>query len=226
MRRRMIRATPLILLAPMILFVGCGGEIADSSDVKLGVPYRAQDPNSFDCGPASVLMWRLYDGKSEISQQTIGSWMGGTGCGSSQQSIVAAVNHFTATSDAFWDLTSELDYQEFFSRQITSIDNGVPVIPILYGGLHAAVINGGKWHENADADYQWDYVYLHDPLTRSNDQYSADLWRDTNCPSGSPCEQIASQGASGAWSSNLQTYGGDVVLGGGGGGRGGDPIEY
>lgn len=207
----------LLLLA--FLAGGCGN--VGNPDVKLNVPYRAQAPGSFDCGPASILMWRLYDGLPEISQQTIGNYIGGTSCGASQQDIADGVNHFTATFDAYWDLAGDVEFEAFFSRQITSIDNGVPVIAIIEGGFHAGVVNGGKWHDNGAGDHQWDYVYFHDPLTFANDYYSASLWQVTNCPPGSACDQIASYSASAAWSSNLSVYGDDVVVGGGGHG----PLE-
>lgn len=217
-------SAPAVALLALGIFTSACGYVGTNSDVDLGVPYQAQDPNSFDCGPASVLMWRLYDGRSEISQQTIGDWMGGTSCGVHQEDIAAAVNHFTNTSDAAWDLAGDVEYEGFFSRQITSIDNGVPVIAILDGGLHAGVVNGGKWHENADGNYQWDYVYFHDPATVANDYYSAGFWQDVNCAGA--CQQIASFNASEAWAYNLDTYGDDVVVGGGGDGPGGDPPAY
>jgi hypothetical protein len=211
----------LLALAVLgLLAAGCGN-VGSNPDVTLGVPYRAQALGSFDCGPASVLMWRLYDGLPEISQQTIANWMGGTSCGASQDDIAAAVNHFTATFDADVDLAGDVQYEAFFSRQITSIDNGFPVIAILNGGLHAGVVNGGKWHDNANGDYQWDYVYFHDPNRIANDYYSASFWQSSNCPPGSTCEQIVSSNAAGLWASNLSTYGGDVVTGGGGPG----PLE-
>lgn len=206
---------------PLLVVLCACGAVGRNSDVKLGVPYRAQAPDSFDCGPASVLMWRLYDGLSEISQQTIANWMGGSSCGVTPDAIADAVNNFTHTHDAYVDLAGDVEYRKFFSRQITSIDNRVPVIPIIDGGLHAGVLNGGKWHDNAEGEHQWDYVYFHDPQTVANDYYSGDAWKDTNCPLGSACEQIASFNASEAWLYNLNTYGDDVVLGGGGGGAGG-----
>ncbi len=225
MHRNMSRTTlgGVALVVITLLATACG-EVGSDPDVKLGVPYRAQDPSSFDCGPASILMWRLYDGLSEISQSTIASYLGGTSCGVTPNAIADGVNHFTATYDAFVDLAGDVEYEQFFSRQITSIDSGVPVIAIINGGLHAGVVNGGLWHENANNEYQWDYVYFHDPLTVANDYYTGDFWKDSNCPTGSACEQVASSSAVGAWSYNYSTYGGDVVLGGGGGGGHGGPL--
>lgn len=216
-----------VWLLTVFIFCACGGAVGSNNEVKLGVPYRAQDPNSLDCGPASVLMWRLYDGLSEISQQQIADWMGGTSCGAHSDAIAAAVNNFTLTHDAFRDLDGDINYRQFFSRQITSIDNRVPAIAIIRGGLHAGVVNGGKWHTNSYGEYQWDYAYFHDPFTTADDYYTASAWRDTNCPSGSTCEQVVSSSASEAWRYNLDSYGGNVVMGGGGGDWGcGGPCQY
>lgn len=213
-------------LAPALLLAACGGQIGTNPSVDLRVPYRAQALNSFDCGPASVLMWRLHDGLSEISQSTIAAYMGGTSCGAATSAIVAAVNNFTLTHDAFRDLTGYNDYRAFFSRQITSIDNREPVIAIIRGGLHAGVVNGGKWRDLGGGSYQWEYVYFHDPLTRANDYYTGGSWQDTNCPEPSTCEQVISSSASGAWYNNLNSYGDDVALGGGGGGYTGPEHQY
>lgn len=207
-----------------VLAVGCGA-VGRSSDVRLGVPYYAQDPGSFDCGPASVLMWRRYDGLSVISQATIGAFMGGACSGVSQSALASAVNHYTLTFDAYWDFVAYNQPDPFFSRQITSIDSETPVIAII-NGLHAGVVNGGKWHQVASTgDYQWDYVYFHDPQTVANDYYVADDWIDANCPPGSTCQQVISYNASGAWSQNLNSYNDDVQVRGGGPRGGGGPIE-
>lgn len=89
-------------------------------------------------------MWRLYDGLSEISQEQIANYMGGTSCGTTSEAIAAAVNNYTLTSDAYRDLDGYTEYRAFFSRQITSLDNRKPVIAIIEGGLHAGVVNGGQ----------------------------------------------------------------------------------
>jgi hypothetical protein len=223
-----LQRTPIAAVVALTLtltLVGCG-EVGSDPDVKLGVPYRAQAPSSFDCGPASVLMWRLYDGLSEVSQATIGNSMGGTSCGVTPQAVANAVNQWTATSDAYYDLAGDSEFEQFFSRQITSIDSRVPVIALIQGGLHAGVVNGGLWHTNANNDYQWDYVYFHDPQTFANDYYGADSWTDTMCPPGGTCNQITSFNAAQAWSYNLNAYGDEVVTAGGGGIGPGGPPKY
>jgi hypothetical protein len=203
---------PALLVPALLLNTACGG-VGSNPDFELGVPYHAQDPGSLDCGPASVQMWADYDFSNPPSQAQISQWMGGTSCGVSQSVIADAVNYFTATTDAYWDFVGSNEQDQFISRQITSIDNRTPVIAIITFN-HAGVINGGKWHE-ISSGYQWDYVYFHDPNTLPNDYYSSEFWLDVNCPTGSPCEQIISTSASGAWGYNYNTYGGSVWDSGG-----------
>ena len=214
--RRVIWMIPL-LLPPLI---GAGCSIGSKPDYKLGLPYREQLDFGY-CGPASVLMWRLFHGYPEVSQQTILNFMGGGGCGVSPQAIASAVRAYTATSDAFWDLAGgqgdpELIQAQFISRQITSIDARVPVIPIVESGFHAGVINGGKWHTNTSSNYKtWDFVYFHDPddiAGGANIYYSAGSWIDYSCATGTPCSQILSTSASGAWQYNLDTYGDEIEV--------------
>jgi hypothetical protein len=192
--------------------------IGGNPEIELEVPYRAQALNSLDCGPASVLMWRLYDGFPEISQQSISTWMGGTCNGASAQDIADAVNHFTNAGDAYWDIPGgqgapEQLEREFFARQITSIDNATPVIAIIEF-QHAGVINGGRWH-SVDNGRQWDYVFFHDPSDGPDLEIPSERWRNLNCPPGQACEQIISTAAAGGWSSNLQNYGAGIWDSGG-----------
>lgn len=166
-----------------------------------------------DCGPASVLMWRLYDGLPGISQATIGQWMGtSSSCGSSEESISAAVSHFTLTYDTYVDRDGLIYSEDFFARQITSIDNSAPVIAII-NSFHAGVVNGGKWRTRPNGRYEWEYVYVHDPLTTANDYYVAGDWLYTNCPGGSDtCVQIISSGATVGWQGNYTNYGNRIRI--------------
>jgi hypothetical protein len=168
-------------------------------------------------------MWRLYDGLPEISQQTIADYMGSSACGASQDALANGVNRYTSKRDAYWDYVAWNDHDDFFSRQITSIDSRVPVIAII-DGVHAGVINGGKWSYRTDGSYQWDYVYFHDPEIHADVYYAAGGWIDESCPSPSTCQQIISSGAVGAWAGNLSAYGDDLYVRGWDRDRG--PIEY
>lgn len=224
---------PMIMIT--VLAAACG-EVGSDPDVNLPVPFRSQADGSLDCAPASVLMLRLAYGLSENppSLQAIKNWMGTTGgSGTDWPKIADGINHFTwnpntneGIADAIVDLWGNTPAQskKYFSRQITSIDNGVPLIPIITFN-HAVVLKGGLWHENADGDNQWDYVYVHNALLNGggpNLQHSGSSWELTTCsPNGSgACTQIASVSAMGGWAGNLANYGDTVVLGGGGSGGG------
>ncbi|HEX2251733.1 MAG TPA: C39 family peptidase [Thermoanaerobaculia bacterium] len=199
-----------LLLVSLLSFPGCN--LGGNPDFRLGVPYHSQPPASFYCGPASVQMWADYDYDPPFvpTQEEIAQWMGGVNCGSSEEGIRQAVNRFTATSDAVWDFDGDINFAPFMSRQITSIDNYFPVIAILDGGLHAGVVNGGKWHALASEGYQWDYVYFHDPLERADVYYTSAIWIERNCPVGSTCSQIISHAATLGAATNLNRYGSDI----------------
>jgi len=215
----------LLLLGVAALTLACGATSSD--DVDLSVPYVAQD-NNYYCGPASVLMWRLYDGLSSVSQTQIANYMGTVdACGTLSYRIADGVSAYTSSgSDAIWDADdySNLDY--FIARQITSIDTSIPVL-VIAGSFHAGIVNGGHHHEVPDSGgmHEWDYVYFHDPQIGPDRYYGADDWLNEMCSySGDACEQIISSSATGGWYNNYSTYSDEVVVGGGGGGRpGGDP---
>ena len=205
----------LRLLAVLVaVTVAAGCSISGSPSNKLGVPYRSQD-QGFYCGPASILMWRLYDGLPSISQSTIANYIGcSPSSGVSAQGIADGVNHFTYTNDTFWDLPGgqgdpDTVRAEFFSRQITSIDLGIPVIAIVEGGLHAGVVNGGKWHTNSSGTYVWDYVYFHDPdpnFGGADIYWGANSWMESYVSS-----QVISTSAALSAPSNFTNYGDEVT---------------
>lgn len=220
--------TAIAMLVASLLGVHCG-ELGDDT-VTLGVPYRAQTNGCLDCAPASILMWRLFDGRPQISLSTIGSYIGTTcNSGTLPEDIADGVNHFTFTNDTFWDVAggTAVSRDKFMSRQITSIDRDVPVLAIVNDGFHIGALNGGKWHENANGDNQWDLVKFHDPLPNEgpNREFSGTGWIFRNCGSSLVCQQIASSSAMAGWLSNYNTYNGQVVLGGGGGGPCGGPCD-
>ena len=213
----MVRSALLLSVALV-----CGACIPPDTGYMLGVPYRAQDRFNY-CTPASVLMWRLYDGLPEISQTTIFNWMGGQGC-TNQLRVRDAVNNFTATHDVYWDNARSTEYRSMAARQATSIDQGIPVIVVVRFN-HTGVLNGGKWHEDNVWDV-WDFVYFHDPdpAYGANFRWVAGDWLDQFCPSNQTfCDQIISGSATAAWESNLQVYGGSVQVYGGSRGSIGPP---
>lgn len=82
------------------------------------MPHRQQIQFNY-CVPASILMWRLWDGLPEISQDTIWTWLGGPPC--TPEEVPPGVNHFTNTYDAVLDEVygpSTTEWEELFARQI------------------------------------------------------------------------------------------------------------
>ena len=227
--RRLWKMTQVVAICGAVAVIAaCGSTSTD--EVDLDVPYVEQDGN-FYCGPASVLMWRLYDGLAPVSQTEIAQTMGtDDACGTFAYRIDDGVRAYTNSGyDAIWDPDDYSNRDYFVARQITSVDSWVPVIAIP-GSFHAGVVNGGHHHEIPDSGgmRQWDYVYFHDPQIGPDRYYDGDLWLDELCSySGDACEQIISDSATGGWYNNYSNYHEDVVVGGGGGpGPGGDPPAY
>lgn len=199
-----------------ILAFGCG--LAGREEVRLGVPYVQQPSEALYCGPTTVLMWRKYDGLPEVTLQEIADWMNASSStGVSPAEIADAVNHYTASNDAYWDLVGEDELRNYMSRQITSIDSLTPVIAIVEQGFHAVVVDGGKYHSQGDGFYQWDYIFFHDPQLAAGIRYSASEWLNHTCFPGTPCSQVVSVFASKAWNYNLDLYGDSIIVAGGGG---------
>lgn len=191
---------------------------------KLGVPYYAQAAGSDYCGAASVLMWRVYRGGSVISQDVIYTAMGGSGSGVSPNAISNAVNTYAGeyTNVDYAGGIGDPDtlVNEFFSRQITAIDNLSPVIAIVNQGFHAGVIDGGSNHESTTTGlYVWDTVYFNDPdpvYGGADREYQAGSWQDTMCGNSAACTQIISPSASASGNDNYGSYGDQVTVRGGG----------
>lgn len=185
--------------------VGGGGSYGN---LYLAVPYFSQG-NFLLCVPTSVLMWRRYDGLGYISPANIGSQMGcppSVGCALDE--IADGVAAFTVTgNDAYLDdyggvVGDPIDLAaRFFSRQITSLNNGVPVIAIVNGGLHAVVPFGGHFSTAYGGLKRWDYIRVRDPWDGDDIQYTAGVWMDLNA------HQVVSSSAINGWEGNAQTYG-------------------
>ena len=188
----------------------------------LGVPYRSQEEFNY-CVPASILMWRLYDGLPEVSQSTIFNTIGGAPC----DGLDAAngVRIYTNSGyDAYFDHIygpTQTQRDEMVSRQIVSEDSDVPVMPVVYPSKnHVGIINGGKY-EDKGSYWQWDFLYFHnpDPAYGANYYYTAGAWLSDFCePFDYDCGQVISDAATGPWSSYYSTYKDSVAVYGGGGG--------
>jgi hypothetical protein len=182
-------------------------------DYSLAVPYR-QWVRNFYCGPASILMWRLYDGGVEIDQDTIGGAINWPPAGGSPDQIALGVRLYSNTGgDAIWDLPGGEGppltvSARYFSRQIASLDGRIPVIGLIRGDWHAGVVNGGHWHENVAGLHVWDYVYFHDPdpSVGPDYYYSAASWTMVNS------SQILASRFAPVGDDNFWLYGDSVVV--------------
>lgn len=201
-------------LLPLLLagaLAGCGGWLHNYPAGRLGVPYYAQEQDNY-CVPASIKMWRGYDGLNPTySQDEIWMAIGGAPCSGSDAE--AGVRQFTATGyDAYQDIESTTFHQDFMARQITSIDKEIPVMVVVHDARdHVGILNGGKYtSDSSTGRYRWEYVFFHDPdpyFGGSNRQYTSDDWIDLVCMSGVGfCAQIISQWATEGWSSSQQHW--------------------
>ncbi len=194
---------------------GCGLSLYER--YELGVPYVSQGPDDY-CVPASVLMWRLYDGLSPVSQTTIYNWLGGHACLATD--VPPAVNHFTNTFDSYLDIVfnpSDLDKDELIARQIVAEDQATPVIALVGPQRnHVGVINGGKYKKQGSY-YVWEFLFFHDPGEGEGLNYSSSSWLQFFCDAGySHCAQILSANATSGWQNYYATYKNSLWLYGGG----------
>jgi hypothetical protein len=205
-----------VLIVFSTLLSGC--RLGSYEDYRLGVPYRQQEQDDY-CVPASVLMWRLYDGLPAVSQTTIYNWLGGQACNPTD--VPSAVSYFTNTFDTYLDIVfspSQLDREELVARQITAEDRQTPVIAIVGSARdHVGVINGGRYTKQGSY-YEWEFLYFHDPKPGGqNSYYSARQWMDFFCRTGyGYCGQILSASAASGWQNYYSSYGDSVLLYGGG----------
>ncbi len=216
--RRLSIPMPLVVLLATGVATGCL-----PPDYHLGVPYREQEQFNY-CVPASILMWRLYDGLPEVSQTSIFNAIGGPPCDGLDAAYGVRI-YTNSGYDAFFDhiyYPSETQRDEMVSRQIVSEDTGVPVIAVVYPDKnHVGVINGGKYEQLSSGYWQWDFLYFNnpDPFQRTHDKYSAGEWLGEFCDTfDSECGQVLSDAATGPWSSYYNTYKDSVAVYGGGGG--------
>ena len=220
-RVRPLLALTLAMCCCLPWLTSCGGGLFNQPDYTLDVPYRAQEQFNY-CVPASIQMWRLYDGLSNVSQTTIFNAVGGAPCDPVDATYGVSI-YTNSGSDAYFDhefspTTAERD--EIISRQITSIDVGVPVMALIRSQTHVGIINGGKYEDHGSY-LEWEFLDFHDPDPAYGEdyRYSGGDWLDEFCsPFASYCGQVVSTSAAASWYSNLDAYGDSVAVYGGGGG--------
>lgn len=206
--------------AAVLAIVACSITIGpdDWDSLSLGVPFRQQE-SSFYCAAACVQMWRLYCGYPDnMTQSNIYTYMGGNS-GVSGAAIANGVNAMTCTQDAYRSLNTSDDdgLAEEITKQICSVDAGWPAIPIIQGGFHAVILDGGEFHSDSSAHYWWDTLLVHDPMNFSGDYpVSAAQWTEANgiwfrpTDSSVALDQVLRGSAIGNWMLYLGQYGDSV----------------
>ena len=189
---------------------GGGNSNGTSGSPALAVPWVGQE-NSEYCGPASILMWALYDGVSGLTQTAIGTHIGtSVSSGSSPSQIVAGVDYFTRSGRdaglAYRGGTTD-EQGVYYSQEVTSINSGTPFVAFIFGATHAGVASGGSWHyDDSSGLYVWDSVTLQDPIAGPGITYIAGQWTDEDVG------HVMSASASAQASYNYDTYGGSVGM--------------
>lgn len=205
------RSAGLVLL-PLCL-AACDGLFQESWAPSLGVPYVPQQNFNY-CVPASISMWRAYDGLATVSQDHIWNTLGGAPCDGLDAAL--GVRLFTSSGfDAYLDLEDPFRRDDFMARQVTSIDSRVPVMVIVNPFRnHVGIVNGGSYQYTASTgEYTWNTVLFHDPAIGPDEQFTSNDWIEWTCHSSfSYCGQIISNAASFNWASNVQAFGPSVDL--------------
>lgn len=212
----MRKASVVSVAVLLMLLSGC----SLSRNTDLYIPFVYQERSGY-CLPASIQMWYRSDHNSTSgpSQYSIASYMGFPNGWGGLDPVPGALRHFTYTYDAVIDriaASQEDDKAAFFSRQISVIDYGEPVLAIVDNGFHAGILTGGRWSTRSDGYYQWNSTTFHDPSPQGggpNIFFAAIDWIYYNCGNGdSTCEQIYSEAASMDWQANLLSVGNRVKV--------------
>lgn len=199
----------LVTIGGCKITIGGGGSYGN---LNLGVPHYHQ-PDIFLCGPTSVLMWRVFNGLSYYTPQQLGDLMGcpwrTSGC--SREQIADGARRYTSSGyDAYVDDyggigNPDVLIAQYMSRQITSVNNGVPVIAIIENNSHAVVVHAGNYTTAANGLKQWDYVDVNDPLRSSGyRRWVAGDWMSVNI------HQVISRAATSGWEDNFNQWGDEI----------------
>jgi hypothetical protein len=117
------------------------------------------------CVPASIQMWAFYD-HNRVSQNLIAQTLGTVPPdGTPATNVAPGVRQYTATSDPFLEDAFFSNQAQFFSQQITSINNGRPLIAI-FNQQHVVVVSGGAYHFDSSTGWNvWDTAAYQDPAS-------------------------------------------------------------
>jgi hypothetical protein len=154
------------------------------SSHTLSVPYHRQiDPDW--CVPATILMWldlvssNSYQDsyESQIWNWAVQRGWAGPG-GTDNDRIDDVASNFLPFTVTRWGYGSSMsERRSAVADQERALDFGDPTLVEANGGFHAVLFIGASWHDLPPlAQPNQDYVVVHDPLDRPNDQVSLSFW--------------------------------------------------
>jgi hypothetical protein len=207
LKLRTLKKTALagVLIAGALLAVSCNIGFGGPALFTLPVPWLLQQ-NNYYCAPASIQMWALFDGNS-VLQVTIANYVGTVSPdGTLSVNVAPGVDHFTLTRDAQL-VDAFFGGANYYSRQITSLNNMQPFIGV-FDMHHVVVVNGGAWHtDDSTGLYVWDTVLYQDPAaSRPSLTLDAGTWMELNSA------MVIGASASGGATAFLDEYGPNVVV--------------
>lgn len=185
---------------------------------ELNVPFRHQEEWDY-CMAACIQMWQGYHRLPETPQSVIHQFYGGSG--GQLQAMANAVAHFVFSYSvgviAMLDYTDDPDpdpwWRTVCAKQITSIEQREPFIPILYSLRHAVTVKGGEWYP--EGSYKvWSGVSSHDPwppdVGWADRRFSSGEYRNALAYNYNVAQYIINEHAIAGWHSNLVTWGSSV----------------
>jgi len=192
-----------VFAVALLTAVGCDIGFGGPAPFNLGVQWIPQQ-TSYWCVPAAIQMWALYDGYS-FAQSAIASFVGAVApAGTPAANVVTGVVRFTAEKDAV-PYVAFGGGPDYYSKQVTSINNGIPFLAI-FNAQHVVTVGGGQWHtDDTTGLYVWDLVVFQDPIAGGpNSSADAGDWIALNDA------MVISASASSESLTYLNEYGGNV----------------
>lgn len=148
----------LIISSIIFPYTGCDDEPPPYR--ILPVPFFWAEEENY-CTVACIKMWAHYDGNTNVGQPEIASYVG---VPTLPDKAVNGVNHFT-NSDGWmqWEPYSKYGQELCIAYSIACVEDKCPSIIPVYGGTHAILAIGFKWHKNAMGTPIADFLAYHDP---------------------------------------------------------------
>ncbi len=154
----------LVIVVLILCFSGCDSGDDPPNKKKIYIPYHSQLENNF-CGIACIQMWADRDGEC-LNQYYIAEVVGVSGDGADPQDIKQGLQSFTFSNPKIaYRESCEPDAQgDLLAGAVRGIVHDYPSIVPFYDGIHAVIVRGFEWHENAVTGKSVaEVMFYHDP---------------------------------------------------------------